>query len=77
MGVWAGMKGPDCIWYTSSGVVPTVRTQGTLTTMLPLGFFVPGLSWLCGPSATQVFVSSPEETREEGGAGMLNLRAGR
>lgn len=36
--------------------------------MLPLGFFVPGLPRLCGPSATQVFVSSPEEEREDGGA---------
>lgn len=61
----------------SSRVVPTVRTQGTLTTMLPLGFFVPGLPRLCGPSATQVFVSSPEEEREDGGAGMFKLRAGR
>lgn len=71
------MKGPDCIWSASSRVVPTVRTQGTLTTMLPLGFFVPGLPRLCGPSITQVFVSSPEEKREYSGAGMFKLRAGR
>lgn len=44
--------------------------------MLPLGFFVSGLSWLCDLSATQVFVSSSEEKKEEDGAGVLKLRAG-